>query len=109
VFGYISISDGNPTPLKSGYFFGISGSSFLPSRDLDRWGMVYFRSNVGDALEHSLAVLGVSLADEFGWELFYNFAVTPWFRVTPDVQFINPGLASGQKAVFVGLRSQIKF
>jgi len=29
---------------------------------------------------------GLNVGDEVGADIFYNFAVTPWFHVTPDVQ-----------------------
>ncbi|SFK37868.1 carbohydrate porin [Methylocapsa palsarum] len=108
-FGYISVSDGNPNPIKNTYFFGIAGSSFLPSREIDRWGVMYFRNNISVDLKESLAFFRIGLGDERGWEVFYNFAATPWFRVTADAQFLEPALAGGQRAVFLGLRSQIKF
>jgi len=108
VFGYISDSQGNPNQLKIAWFLGLAGTSFLPSRELDRWGLMYFRDNVTPVLKESVAILGVDLHDESGWEAFYNFAVTPWFRITADAQFIEPGLAT-ESAVFLGLRNQIKF
>lgn len=109
IFGYISLSQGNPNPVKSAYFFGFAGTSFLPTRGFDRWGVMYFRDNVDRTLIQSLAALGVNLGNEQGFELFYNYAVTGWFHVSPDIQFIMPGLAGGQWVIFAGLRSQIKF
>ena len=41
-------------------------------------------------------------------ELFYNFALTPWFTLGADLQMIKPGLASST-AVFPGLRAVIRF
>ena len=32
----------------------------------------------------------VKLGNEYGAELFYNFALTKWFRVTTDVQVVAP-------------------
>jgi porin len=108
VFGYFSLSQGNPNPLEVGWFLGISGTSFLPGRDNDRWGVMYFRDNLTPELKDSFGILGVDLSDESGWEVFYNYALTPWFRNTADAQFIEPGL-SRESAVFLGLRNQIKF
>jgi porin len=70
---------------------------------------MYFRDNLDPDLKQSFATLGVDLRDESGWEVFYNFAVTQWFHLTADLQFIQPGLAGGQRATYLGLRSQIKF
>ena len=31
------------------------------------------------------------LRNEYGFEAFYNVAITPWLTLTPDIQFIRPG------------------
>jgi len=57
------------------------------------------------------------LRDEWGFELFYNVALTPWFLLTPDLQVIGPsqkqqtvglfGRESVSTATVVGLRLQL--
>ena len=43
--------------------------------------------------------------DGTGVEMFYNFQVTPWLNVTPDVQYILPGnRAIADDAFVYGLR-----
>lgn len=108
IFGEYSISDGNPNPLKNTMFFGIAGTSLLPSRPQDRWGVVYFHDYVSPTLIQGLAAVNIRLGDESGMEVFYNIAVAPWFTLTPDVQVIKPGQIPGQTNVFVGLRSVMK-
>jgi hypothetical protein len=65
----------------------------------------------------------VKLGDEYGAELFYNFALTKWFRVTADVQVIapainaqvnspspgNPMVVNNSTVVLLGLRAQVSF
>lgn len=29
------------------------------------------------------------LRDEYGFEAFYNFAITPWALLTPDIQIVR--------------------
>ena len=29
------------------------------------------------------------LRDEYGFEAFYNFAITPWLQFTPDIQVVR--------------------
>jgi porin len=48
------------------------------------------------------------MRDEKGWEIFYNFAVTPWLVLGADLQIIKPSLAS-DTTVFSGLRTVIRF
>jgi porin len=50
-------------------------------------------------------------------ELFYNYAVTPWFRLTPDLQVVFPARErtlppnpqSIDTALVLGLRAKIDF
>lgn len=109
VFAQIGASEGNPNPIELSYFGGLAGSSPVPGRDLDRWGIGYFRYNISDDLIEGLDTIGIGLRDEEGVEAFYNLAVTPWFRVTADVQYIEPVRKDREDATFLGLRSQVKF
>ena len=47
----------------------------------------------------------LALRDGYGWELFYNFGVFPWLRVTPDVQLLRPGL--GKSCERLGVRRRL--
>jgi porin len=69
-------------------------------------------------LKEALAPL-VTLGDEYGAELFYNFAVTNWFRVTADLQVIGPAIKAqviapktvenNSTVVLLGLSAQVLF
>ena len=80
-----------------------SGTGLIPGRSLDNWGIGYYYAALSPYLKDSLAPK-VRIRDEQGWEIFYNFAVTPWLVVGADLQIIRPGLAS-HTAVFFGLRN----
>jgi porin len=108
VFGEIDKGDGNPNLMEWTGFIGRGGSSLIPGRPDDRFGIAYFRLGVSNALKDELAPI-FKLKDESGVEVFYNFAVTPWFRITGDVQFIRPGSANSPRSIFVGLGSYIRF
>jgi len=52
--------------------------------------------------------------DEYGFEAFYNFAITPWMQLTPDIQVIRPAqkeiIATGKEvgtATVLGFRLQL--
>lgn len=109
LFGQYAVSEGNPNPLETSYFIGVGGTGPLPSRPIDRWGVAYFRYDVSDVLTRNLQLFGINLDHESGVEAFYNLAVTPWFRITADAQFIHPVNSDRDDAVFLGLRNQIKF
>jgi porin len=108
VFGEIDKGDGNPNLMEWTGFIGVGGGSLIPGRPDDRFGIAYFRLGVSSALKEELAPI-FKIKDESGVEVFYNFALTPWFRITGDVQFIRPGSANSPRSIFVGLGSYIRF
>ena len=103
MFGRASISDGNPTPLRYFLSLGIGGNSPLGNHN-DNWGLGWYyigASNEFGPLPRFL----LDPQDGTGVEAFYNFQVTPWLNITPDVQYIRPGNRAISEDAFVyGLR-----
>jgi porin len=108
VFGNVGISDGRPNPIQWSAIFGIGGSSPIPSRKLDTFGIAHYYLGLSDSFKN-IAPPFAPLRDEHGLELFYNVAVTPWFHVTADLQVITPLLPPVHTALVLGLRSRIDF
>jgi porin len=108
VFGNVGISDGNPNPIQWSGILGIGGSSPIPNRKLDTFGIAYYYMGLSDEFKNVVRPI-VPLRDEHGLELFYNVAVTPWFHVTADLQVITPFLQPVHTALVLGLRSKIDF
>lgn len=108
VFGQIGVSDGNPNPFAWSGFIGIGGNSPLSSRNHDRFGIAYFRYSLSNDLVDGLRPI-IPLKDEQGIEAYYSFAVTPWLKITGDLQVIDPAFSDNDRSVFLGLRTQIKF
>lgn len=48
-----------------------------------------------------------AVGDEQGVEVYYSYAVTPWFHFTGDLQYINP--PREENALIAGLRANIRF
>jgi porin len=103
-----AIADGNPNPIQGSVIAGLAGHGIIPGRPLDVFGLGYFYYNFSDDLQDATSPL-VSFDDEQGLELFYNLAVTPWFRVSADLQWINPATGANDDAVIGALRTQIIF
>jgi porin len=100
LFGRFGASAGDPVPAQYMYSLGIGGKGLIPSRDLDRFGIgYYYTSNRNPTLQVPLVGTKSFLRDEWGFEAFYNVALTPWLLLTPDVQVIGPS----QKREIVGL------
>jgi porin len=108
IFGEIGISDGNPNPLEWSGYVGIGGTSFIPGREEDRFGIAYFKYGLSEHLKEGLAPI-VNLDDESGLEVFYNWAATPWLHVTGDIQFIDPGLGDFPREVVAGISTRVRF
>lgn len=109
IFGQTFVADGNPNIYRWFANGGVGGSSPLPGRELDRFGVGYFYTSLSQDFTNSLTtLLGYSFGDEQGVEAFYNAAITPWFRVALDLQYIRPGVRDFGNAVFVGLSAHVK-
>jgi len=108
VFAEMTKSDGNPNTLEWSTYVGLGGSSMIPGRPDDKFGIAYFRYGLSEDLKEELAPFG-ALQDESGFEVFYNVAVTPWFRITADVQFVTPAVGDFPDTTYVGIGTYVKF
>lgn len=116
LFGNLGLADRNPSPIRWFANIGVGGSSPACGRPLDTFGFGYFYVGVSDTLK-DLAPALVPLRNEQGIELFYNYAVTPWLRITPDLQVVvptrertlPPNAQSIDTAVIFGVRAKIVF
>ena len=106
VFGRLSLSDGNPTPYRSFFSFGVGGYNPSRVRSEDRFGLGWYYLDTSDEFGPVPQAL-FGQRDGHGLEVFYNIQVTPWLNVTPDLQYIHPGanrLTGGNDAFVYGLR-----
>ena len=70
---------------------GVGGRGLVPGRPNDRWGVGFWGLFVSEELAN---IPGLRrLETEWGMEAYYNIAITPWLQFTPDVQYIQSGLA----------------
>ncbi len=122
LFGQVGLSDGNPSSYRWQAVGGVGGASPLPGRPHDRFGAGVFYYGYSEDLKRLLEPV-VTLRDEYGAELFYNYAITPWMRMTANAQVISPAIttrrdgpqignataASNPTVALLGLRLQIIF
>lgn len=104
LFARASISDGNPTPIRHFLSAGLGGDSGLRVDKKDKWGLGWYY--VGASSEFGpLPQFLYGPRNGTGCELFYNFQVTPWLNITPDVQYIRPEAGAIADDAFVyGIR-----
>lgn len=108
LFGNLGLADQNPSPFRWFASIGVGGSSPLPGRDLDTFGVGYYYLGLSSGLRN-LAPRLLPLRDEQGVEVFYNVAVTPWCQITPDLQVVSPARKDAATAVLLGLRAKLDF
>jgi porin len=108
LFCKAQLGDKNPGVLWASIFGGAGGTGLVPKRPLDRFGGGYFYYALSPYLKQGVAPF-VAIRNEQGGEAFYNFAVTPWLRVTADLQIIRPSLAKADTAVVASGRVQLIF
>jgi porin len=89
LFGRLGVSDGNPNFMKFFGSFGVGGKGMFESRPHDQfgWGFYYIKID-NPQLQGPLQTTSF-LRDEYGFEAFYNFAITPWALLTPDIQIVR--------------------
>ena len=105
LFGRFGAADKDTSVIESFTSVGFGGTGLIPGREQDRFGVgYYFMQFNEDRIKQILRQ-----DDEHGAEAFYKFAVTPWFELTADVQFIGGALVGADNAVITSLRGQISF
>ena len=55
----------------------------------DRYGFGFYYLDVNNPELQGVFRDVKLLRDEYGFEAFYNFAITPWLQVTPDIQIVR--------------------
>jgi porin len=89
IFGRLGVSDGNPNFMKFFGSFGVGGKGMFESRPLDQFGLGYYFINIENPTIQGPLQTRLLLRDEYGFEAFYNFALTPWALLTPDIQVVR--------------------
>jgi porin len=90
IFGRFGAADGNPNPIHYFYGIGIGGKGVIPGRPLDQFGIGYYHIDVRSPTFTGPLATREFLRDEQGGEAYYNFAITPWMKLTPDIQVVRP-------------------
>lgn len=108
LFGQFGTSDGNPNPIRFVANGGVGGRSMVSGRNLDTFGVGFFYLGLSNNFKALTSQFNPQ-QDEYGVELFYNFAVTPWARLTSDLQIARPSTAAFDTAIIPGLRLQMLF
>src|ERR1044071_3347417 len=89
IFTRFGVGDGNPNFMKFFASFGVGGKDMFESRPNDKFGLGYYFINISNPTIQGPFQTTKLLRDEYGFEAFYNVALTPWLLLTPDLQVIR--------------------
>ncbi|HVO95266.1 MAG TPA: carbohydrate porin [Terriglobales bacterium] len=89
VFARLGASDGDPNFMHFFYSLGIGGKGVIPRRENDRYGFGFYYIDTSNPKLQGLFRGVKLLRDEYGFEAFYNIAITPWLQLTPDIQVVR--------------------
>jgi porin len=106
ILSAVGVSDGNPNPIRWSSFVTLQAEGFNSGRPLDSFGVGFFYTGLSDEFRDLINPL-IPVEDPYGGEIYYNAAVTPWFRLTYDLQVVNPGEIANDTAVVAGLRASL--
>jgi porin len=108
MYGKVAGTSGNPNPIGWSFVGGISGEGMFANRPYDSFGIGVYYYNWSKALEDTIDPF-LPLDNEKGLEIYYSFAITPWFILTADLQIIDPARSNFATATVAGLRGKITF
>lgn len=102
LFGRFGWARQDVSAIAHDYSLGVGGKGIIPTRDNDTFGVGYYYLDLSNELPSQFA-------SEQGVEVYYDFAITPWLHIAPDLQVIvNPGGTEAHDvSVVYGMRLQI--
>lgn len=103
-----SIADQNTSPISRYFTFGFGGNGLIKSRRSDEFGIAYGYTALSNTLKRAIDPLN-RLRVEHEFEAFYNFHLTPWLRLTGDIQIIRPTRTIADTAIVPGARLEVIF
>jgi len=112
VFTQVSFADRATSPVTKFFDIGLGGNGIFKGRQHDDFGLAYAYSGLSSVLTENLnlATLGnVRPHAEHQFEGFYNLHITPWLRLTGDLQIIRPVVRRADTAVIPAVRLEVIF
>lgn len=97
-------ADEETSPYEFIMNVSLQAQGIVPGRAMDTMGIGYFYSGLSGDFKNLIDPL-VPIGDLKGMEVYYNAAVTPWFRLTGDLQVVRPGVEANDTAIVIGLRA----
>jgi len=111
-FGQASFANKDTSPITTFFNAGLGGNGLFKQRRQDEFGVSYAYTGLSSVLKDNIDLLpfgGRRLRAEHQVEMFYNLHLTPWLRLTGDLQVIRPTRPIADTAIIPGARLEIIF
>jgi len=101
-------ADKDTSPITVFFDLGLGGNGLFKSRPSDEFGIAYAYTDLSQSSQgqsrpaHSRGEARPRIEHQF--EGFYNFHITPWLRLTGDLQIIRPTRTIAKTAIIPGGR-----
>jgi porin len=109
VFARAGIADENTSPIDAFLSVGVGGNVWGRTRRDDTFGVGWYSASASPRIGTLLTSQFGPVGDGQGVECFYNYALTPAVRITPDLQYVVPSLRSADPALIAGARALVSF
>jgi len=112
LFTQLSFANKNTSPITTFFDIGLGGNGLFNKRKPDEFGIAYAFTDLSSVLKENINLLTVENRQpraEHQVEMFYNYHITPWLRLTGDLQIIRPTRATANTAIIPGGRLEIRF
>ena len=108
-FGRAGVADPDTSPIDAFLSFGVGGNVPGRRRRDDTFGVGWYWASSSPQIGSLITSQFGPVGDGQGIECFYNYAVTPAVRITPDVQYVVPALRLAEPSLIAGVRALVSF
>jgi porin len=111
-FSQVSFANKDTSPIGKFVNVGLGGNGLFKSRRRDEFGLSYAFTDLSGVLKDNIDLLTIGnrrLLPEHQVEMFYNFHITPWLRLTGDLQIIRGVRPRVSTGVVPGVRLEMIF
>jgi porin len=112
LFSQVAFANKDTSPITKFVDVGLGGNGLIKSRPRDEFGVAYAYTDLSSVLKDNIDLLtqgGRRLRVEHQFEVFYNLHITPWLRLTADLQILRPTRPIADTAIVPGGRLEFIF
>ena len=112
LYSQLAFANRDTSPITRFFNVGLGGNGLIKSRNTDEFGIAYAYTGLSRVLEDNIDLIRIgrsALQAEHQVEAFYNLHITPWLRLTGDLQIIRGVRRGFDRAVVPGGRLEFIF